>query len=405
MKRLVFVLLILSIFFSEGTSQHNLNGRKKVEIPFQYENNFIIVNIRFNKVLRLKFIFDTGAEYTILAKREYADLIGIRYDKEFKIMGADMSTELTAYLARGVNLKVGEIENPNQDFLVMGDDYFKFEALTGIPVHGILGANFFSRYVVKIDYRKRVITLYDPQFFIPPKNYQEVPISVYKNKPYLQIDSKLFAQDSTSSIKLLIDSGASLTLLIYTDTHLALKLPDKVVRANIGKGLGGFIEGSMGRFHEIDFGGYKLNNLVASYQEIYASMDTSEMNNRNGILGNMILSRFDIILNYYHQKLYIKPNKTYKKGFKFDRSGVVFLASGNDLNTYTVNYIVPGSPADEVGILKGDQIKKVNCLSVNYLSMRNIVRKLQGKIGKKIKLTLLRDGKKIKTSFILREII
>jgi PDZ domain-containing protein/aspartyl protease len=405
MKRLIFILFILLIFLTEGASQHNLNGRKKVEIPFQFENNFIVVNIRFNKILRLKFIFDTGAEYTVLAKREYADLIGIRYDKEFKIMGADMSTELTAYLARGINLKVGEIENPNQDFLVMGEDYFQFEALTGIPVHGILGANFFSRYVVKIDYRRRIITLYDPQFFIPPKGYQELPISIYKNKAYIQVDSKLFAQDTTSSIKLLVDSGASLTLLVYTDTHLALRLPEKVVRANIGKGLGGFIEGSMGRFHEIDFGGYKLNDLVASYQEIYASMDTSEMNNRNGLLGNMILSRFDIILNYYHQKLYIKPNKTFKKGFKFDRSGIVFLASGKNLNTYTINNVVPGSPAAEVGILKGDQIKKVNCLSVNYLSMENIIRKLQGKVGKRIKLTLLRDGKKFKTSFILREII
>ncbi|MFT5169306.1 MAG: hypothetical protein ACI8P3_004555 [Saprospiraceae bacterium] len=405
MKRLLFIPFILLIILPKGTSQHNLSGQKKVEIPFQYENNFIIVNIVFNKILHFKFIFDTGAEYTILAKREYADLLGIKYDKEFKIIGADMSTELTAYLARGINLKVGDIENPHQDFLVLGDDYFKFEALTGVKVHGILGANFFSRYIVKIDYRKRVITLYDPQYFVPPKGFEEIPISVYKHKPYIQVDSKLFASDSTSRIKLLIDSGASLTLLIYTDTDAALRLPEKVVRANIGQGLGGFIKGSMGRFYEINLGPFPLKDLVASYQEVYASMDTSEMNSRNGLLGNMILSRFDVIINYYQQKMYLKPNKNYKKGFKFDRSGMIFLASGKKLNTYTINYVVPGSPADEAGIMEGDQIKQVNGLSVKFLTMTNIVRKLQGKVGKKIKIRLSRNGEKIKITFNLREII
>ena len=405
MKRLLYLLFIFLFFFNKGTSQHNLKGLKKVDIPFQLENNFIIVNLRFNNTFRLKFIFDTGAEYTILTKREFADQSSIEYEKEFKLMGSDMKTQLTAYLARGINLKVGSLENPSQDFLVMGDDYFKFESLIGIPVHGIIGANFFGRYVVKINYKKRMITLYDPEFFTPPKGFEAIPISVYKHKPYINIKSKLFAQDSTANIKLLIDSGASLTLLLYTDTHPALKLPEKVVRANIGIGLGGFIEGGMGRFHEIEMGPYKLNDLVASYQEISEFMDTSELNNRNGLIGNMILSRFDIIIDYYRQKLYIKPNKSYNKRFKFDRSGLVFVASGADLNTFIVSYVVPGSPAYEAGIMQGDEIRRVNFMSIGYFSMANLTRKLQGKIGKRIKLVIRRNGIKMKKTFRLREII
>ncbi len=405
MKRLLILYLILLCFCGSGVSQHNLNGLRKIEIPFQFENNFIIVDIQFNNTINLKFIFDTGAEYTILTKREIADIMGIRYEKEFKLMGADLSTELSAYLARGINFKIGDIENPNQDFLVMGDDYFKFESLTGVNVHGIIGANFFSRYVVKINYRKKIITLYDPQFFKPPENYEVIPISIYKNKPYVDLESKLFAQDSTTNIRLLIDSGASLTLLLYTDTHPALEIPEKSIRANIGIGLGGFIEGGMGRFHEISVGSFKINNLVASYQDMYNSIDTTELNSRNGLLGNMVLSRFDLILDYHHEKLYLKPNKSFKKRFKFDRSGLVFLATGHDLNTFSVSYVVPGSPADKAGILKGDEIKRVNWLQSGYINLSFLVKKLHGRVGKKIRLVIRRDGKKIKKTFTLRDLI
>jgi len=360
-KYCLFVFSFFLFFSNQTTAQHNIRGRKKIDIPFQLE---------------------------------------------FKIMGADMKTILTAYLARGVNLEVGSVENPRQDFLVMGEDYFEFESLAGVEVHGILGANFFSRYVVKINYRKRVLTLYDPQYFEVPEGYETIPITVYKNKPYIEVSSKLLAQDSTSTIKLLIDSGAGLTLLLYTDTHPALDLPERIVRGNIGKGLGGNLEGFIGRFHELSLGDeFKLNNLVANYQEIYEYMDTSEINNRNGLIGNLILNRFDVIIHYHKQLLYLKPNKKYKRKFKFDRSGLMFLASGADLNTYTVSFVVPGSPADEAGILRGDRVRKVNWLPVSYLSLADLTRKLQGKVGNEIRMVIIRDGEKLKKRFRLREII
>ena len=44
-------------------------GRSQIDIPFEYTNNFIILTVHFNGLLPLKFIFDTGAEHTILSKR------------------------------------------------------------------------------------------------------------------------------------------------------------------------------------------------------------------------------------------------------------------------------------------------------------------------------------------------
>jgi hypothetical protein len=63
----------------------------QIEIPFQYINGFIIVDIVFQKVMPLKFILDTGAGHTILLKREYAEILKIPYQKKIKLLGADMS--------------------------------------------------------------------------------------------------------------------------------------------------------------------------------------------------------------------------------------------------------------------------------------------------------------------------
>ena len=66
------------------------NGR--VEIPFEYVNNFIIVNIVFNRIFPLKFIFDTGAENTILTRKEITDLLNVDYQRQISIFGSDVQT-------------------------------------------------------------------------------------------------------------------------------------------------------------------------------------------------------------------------------------------------------------------------------------------------------------------------
>ncbi len=405
MRLLYLILVFLLAIIKPIDAQRITGGGKRLDIPFELENDFIVVDVKINRILYLKFIFDTGAEYTIMTKREYADLMGIRYEREFRILGSDMTTELVAYLARGITFSMGEIEAARQDILVMGDDYYKFEAITGVDVHGIIGANFFNRYIVRIDYDRQVISLFDPNKFTPSKKFTPIPVDIYKNKIYLTAASKLLPQDSSVQLKYLLDTGASLSLMVFTDTDDALKLPENVIRGNIGRGLGGEIEGFMGRFSELSIGPHKLNNLVGNFQEIYPFMNTSERNGRNGLIGNSVLKRFEIIIDYYKQIIYLRPNRSFKRKFKFDRSGIVFVASGDNLDQYVVNFVIPGSPAEDADIRKGDIIRKVNWLPSTFLTMKNIYNRFYGKIGKRIKLKIERDGEKMQKIFYLREIL
>lgn len=379
--------------------------KNKIEIPFQLEQDFIIVSLLFNNTLPLKFIFDTGAEQTILTERRITDFLQMEYSREFSVMGADQSTVLKAYLVRGIHLRIDKFQVSNKSILVLDEDYFEFEKFTGLQIHGILGADIFRTYAIKIDYDKKVITLIPHQKFNPPgKNYSQIPIELYRNKIYLK--TKAVLEDKTAlPLKLLLDTGAGLSLLLYTDTHPDLKVPSKIIQSQIGFGLGGFLEGYLGRVESLEISPFNFKGVTTNFQELGEMFDSTLTNERNGILGNQILMRFTVVIDYVRGDLYLKPLRNYEKPFKFDKSGIILIAGGKYLNDYFVYKLIENSPAEFIGIKSGDRILSINGISKNFLTLESITNKLKKRNGKKIKLKVDRLGEKKNFTFYLTPLI
>ena len=382
-----------------------LKSQDIVEIPFRYENHFILIDLIFNERLPLTFIFDTGAENTIVTQRQVTDMLGVQYRKEFRIIGSDMRTELIAYLVQDVDFRMGPLALRKQQALVLEDDYFRFEEYTGTKIHGILGANIFRHYVVKIDYRRKIITFQKPNTFKGVSDeYLSAPLEVRKNKPYL-FNEVLLPDGTQTKVKLLVDTGASLALLFNLGTHPEIQLPENAVPGNIGKGLGGYLEGYLGFVDSLFISDLIIEGVPVNYQELLPEMDTSFLNGRNGILGNQIMEKFTIIIDYIRGDFYLKPNKYFDREFEKDRSGLTLIATGPSLSEFIIQYVQPGSPGAEAGLQEGDQILKVNWLPRGLLGLGDITHIFSKKPGKKIKLKIKREGKRIKTSFILRDYI
>ncbi|MCO6480866.1 MAG: aspartyl protease family protein [Phaeodactylibacter sp.] len=409
MKRHTHAILLFLFISAQAPAQildmEIQRGVRRIDIPFDYINGFIVVNITFDGVFPLRFIFDTGAEHTILSKREITDLLNAQYLRRFPIIGADLSKELYAYLVQGIELKVGNIIARNRSILVLEEDYFRFEEYAGIDVQGILGSDFFRRFILKINYSRHTISLYDPQYWQPPgKDYVRMPIEITRNKPYINARVQ-FHQDTTLQLRLLLDSGAGLALLLHTDTHPGLDLPDKVVPSNLGAGLGGYIQGYMGRIEELGLQSFTFREVISQFQEASLFFDTTYSSLRNGIIGNDILSRFTVIIDYIGEQAYFEPNRHYDDEFEYDRSGLFIAATGTNLNNYIVYGVIPGSPAASAGLIPGDEILRVNCWPASFFNLEGIIRKFQKKPGTKIRLKILRGKNKIKVEFVLRDLI
>ena len=409
-KTVVIILLAfgLAAYPIGAQSGFSLPGViRHAEIPFEYINNFIILNIDFNGPLPLKFIFDTGAEHTILSKREISDLLHVRYDREFRVKGSDLRGELVAYLARNIKLKISDkdIIAANEDILVLKEDYFRFEEYAGVAVHGILAGRVFSRYLIKINYQRRVISLYERgSYKMAQEGFEPLPIEIYRNKIYLNTQAQLRA-DTTSPLKLLLDTGAGLSLMLFTNTHPLIQPSADAIPTNIGMGLGGYLEGYVGRTAGLELGVFAQNNILTYFQAVDTTQHINYLNGRNGLIGNTILNRFILVIDYQGEKLWLKPTKLYLKEFVYDRSGLSIIASGQSLNYFSVLNVLPGSPADEAGIHAGDRILRIGWMAASFQTLSTLQALLQKKPGKLVKITIKRDGKVMKKRVVLRDLI
>lgn len=381
-------------------------GVRQVEWPFDYVNNFIVVTVTLNGTIPLKMIFDTGAEHTVLCRRELSDLLGIRYDREFRLLGSDMKTELTAYLARNVRLDAMNVPlaAPDEDILVLQEDYFRFESYAGIDIHGILAANALSRYLIRINYLQKTLTIAEHGVLLPERaGFAQLPAELYRNKMYIRV-SLGFDADSLPHAKLLLDTGAALPLLLISSDS-TMKLPQSVLPGQIGMGLGGDLQGYIGRVRDVSIGKYKQSGVISYFQIADSMINKSFMNGRAGIVGNVLLNRFQLVLDYQNSVVWLKPSGNFRKKYVYDRSGMYLLASGTSLNEFIVESVMDNSPASEAGILPGDRILQIGIAPARILRLQDVLKALQKKPGKKVRLLILRNGVKVRKTVLLRNLI
>lgn len=376
----------------------------KVEIPFEIRNNFIVVKIVFNNRLPLNFIFDTGAEHTILTKKIYTRLLGLTFDRSIQFVGADLKTVMTAHVARNVHIKLGDAIAPTQDLLILAEDYIKIDELVGEEIQGILGVDLFKQFTLEIDYKRNRLIFHKPNTFkLPRGKWTKIPISIEKGKSYINVNG--FYNQKKLDLKLLIDTGASLSFLLHTNSHPDINLPEKYIPGNIGTGLGGSLNGFLGRIDRIEFEKFFFENMIINFQDLPNMMDSLNITQRNGLFGNALLMRFNVIIDYINEKAYFLPHRKYNRSMGFDKSGLHLIASGKNLKTIMTHFVLPNSPADEAGLKKGDVITVINGLPTNLLSLREVANKLQKRTGKNIRLTIKRGEKKMKFRFKLKELL
>ena len=405
-------ILLLCLLFSGGlrgqTGYINpielLQGKKKAVIPFHYQHNFILLDARLFGLFPVKLIFDTGAEHLILFKREYTDALQVPYDKRIPIMGSDLSREIYALIVRNALVQIEGLPARPNDLLVMEDNYFDLDEMVGAPIAGLIGGGFFKNFIVNIDYKKHKLVLIDPLQFEPPKDFISLPIHVKTNKPYVNAEANLL--DGTDvQVDLLLDTGAGVPLLLHNNSNAALHLPDNYIRGKLGMGLGGFLEGFIGRIGKLSVGELEFPFVLTSFQDIDTSWLMDKDKFRNGLVGNQLLSRFNIYLDYTHSQMYLKPYSTKQQPFNLDRSGMIIVAYGAEFNQFVIKDVAENSPAQEAGIEGGDELVKIQGVPTHLFTLDAINTILQRKPGKSIRVVIRRDHKEIHKTFILRDLI
>ena len=117
-----------------------------------------------------------------------------------------------------------------------------------------------------------------------------------------------------------------------------------------------------------------------------------------GIVGNDLLRRFNVILNYGKGDIHITPNTHYSDVFDYSYSGIeLYLLNG----VIIVGDVAKGSPAEAVGLKEGDEVIAINKNLLHNLNAYKIA--LQAP-NQKIKIIIRREGEMREFEFKVRSI-
>jgi hypothetical protein len=379
-------------------------GRKRVQIPIEIHNNLVVIPVVLNDALPLKFILDTGVRTTILTQKTFSDILNLPYSRKYTISGPGGEKLVDAYVTNNVSLDLPGVNGRGHAMLVLAEDYLELRNYLGTDVHGILGYELFSRFIIEIDYQKKVLTLMTPERFRKRSKFETIPILIEDTKPYV-ITPLTLTDGTTINAKLLMDSGASHGLMLETTSDPRIKVPSQTVSSLLGRGLGGEIFGKVGRIKTISLGKSSLDNVIANFPDPNSYTDSIKMGNifRNGSIGGEVMSRFTIVFNFPKEKIYIKKNAAFKKHFYYNLSGITVKAKGSALNIFEVTEVRDQSASQRGGILPGDEILSVNGIAVRNLDLNSVNGFFNSKPGKKIKLEISRKGERLKKEIHLED--
>jgi hypothetical protein len=405
-RYLIVVLLVFSSFqgLSQALGFSLADGKTKVQIPIEIYNNLIVVPVVLNGTLPLKFILDTGVRTAILTQKAFTDILNLSYSRKYTIAGPGGEKLVDAYVTNNVSLELPGVLGRGHAMLVLEEDYLELRNYLGTDVHGILGYELFSRFIVQVNYEKKMLTLMLPQRFKMKRKFHAVPIRIEDTKPYLTTPVVL-ADGTQLTAKLLMDSGASHGLMLDPGSDSRIEVPEKVVSSVIGRGLGGEITGKVGRIRELHMGPFRLENLIVNFPDPNSYFDSlkSGTTPRNGSIGGESLSRFTVIFNFPKEEIYLKKNHAFKKGFHYNLSGLTVKAKGSKLNVFEVTEVRRESAADRAGVKEGDILMTINGMHTSQIDLNIINALFNFKPRKKINLIVDRRGQRMKIDFRLED--
>jgi len=259
-------------------------------------------------------------------------------------------------------------------------DYSILTEVYGEKIDGIIGYSFFSRYIISINYDSLKVAVYSLGSLRYPKgSYVMRPLI-----PNLPIISAETADTHKINSRFYFDTGAGLCALLSTDftTDSALLDTRKKQYLTRAQGLGGKATMRLTTIRELKLGPFRFHKVPTYiFDDTY---NVTSYPNLSGLIGNDILRRFNIVLNYDRRYICLTPNSHYRDLFDYSYSGLsIYWEDG----IIRVGDVMAGSPAEKAGLKEDDILIAVNTnFSNNIQTYKNLLQSA----GEKIRLIIRR---------------
>jgi hypothetical protein len=350
-----------------GKDYEFTSGDSAENIPFRFIDNHLFIPVIVEGTERL-WVLDTGAGMSVVDKA-FADEYKMELEGNLKGVGAGGTVDasfstLPPYEVKGI--RFGE-----QTVAVI--DMSELIRRLGVDIGGILGFDFLSRFVTRVDFASEVLSFYAPETF--EYSGDGTVLDVHIEESVFEVTATL---DEEHSGTWLFDLGAGMT---HLDGRYALREGyagmDGVLRMGHGAGNEYQLKSVKGR--TLEFAGFTLHYPPVSFA--YGGTDTVFTADRIGILGNTLFRNFVLYVDYANERVILEKGERFDRAWPEDRSGLsIGWTAGRD--GVEVVYVSPDTPAEDAGFKKGDILKSVNGAPVepksDVIAVREIFREKPG---------------------------
>lgn len=394
MKKIFLLILTLSFLKASFAQEEFIEpSRFLTRFSFiQMTGGVILLQGQFDNFKdTLSFILDTGSGGISLDSGT-AEHLGIKPTPSDRTIRGIAGMKKVSFL-NNRKLRLPGLTIDSLNFHV--NDYSLLTAVYGEPIDGIIGYSVFSRYIVKIDYDSTKIEFWTKGAMKYPRGghllrpvITNLPVQTAKIRDQVALESRF-----------LIDMGAGLNVLLTDDfvNDSSLMRKNRKLYTKEAEGLGGKIDMYLTTMKEFKLGPYKFRNIpVNIFDDEY---NVTSYPHLGGLIGNDLLRRFNVILNYDKREIHLKPNSHYNDLFDYAYSGIeLYYINGQII----IGDVAKGSPAENAGLLEGDIVVSIN---KNFSASMTQYKAALQTAGDKIKIIVQRNGQLLQHEFKVKNIL
>lgn len=345
----------------------------------QLNGGVILLHAKFNTIAdTFNFILDTGSGGISLDSGT-AEKYKIPHVPSGRYIYGIAGVRKVDY-APGNKLSFPGLTIDSLDFYI--NDYNILTSVYGIRINGIIGYSFFSRYLVKINFDSLKISVYHPGSI----RYPNRGILFHPNLKGIPVIPLLVRDARTISSNYYFDTGAGLCFLLskrFKKDSAVLSKKHRLLPVEV-QGLGGKKQMQLTTVKEVQIGPYKFKRVPTYILD--DEFNILSYPSLGGLIGNDILRRFNLIINYPQQEIHLMPNGHYRDLFDYSYIGMTMYYLDDHIYA---DDIIEGSPADKAGIKNGDVIVGIdNDFSNNIEAYKNFLQRT----GQKIIILVMRNG-------------
>jgi hypothetical protein len=304
---ITFISMILTLPMACG--EKGANDDDALRVSFKLDRNRVIIPTSVNGSAELNLILDTGMPFdgVYLFHKELVDEIDTSGAMDVRVPGAGAGEASTAVMIESGRITFGDVTIDSQKVIISQSPHTQT-----FPTDGVIGWNLFGHYAVEIDYDKEIITLHDSLRIGNDTSWNAIPIQLKNGVPFLEGEVEVNEGERfLASLYIDLASGDALELLTGPDQKFTM--PDSLDDRYLGTGLSGDIYGKGGRSEAVRISLFVLRDVSTSFSPTEVR---SRQEGADGILGDDLIRRFNIIFDYSNQRIYLKPNSYFSISFE-----------------------------------------------------------------------------------------